>query len=237
MQRFAFVDWDDTLKVTNALYGAASQENARKIMAYFSPAKLNVRALQRRAHAIDLAKTHAAGLRPDNYPEAWAELFYELAEEHGKRACPHIAASLYRRAAEVVHLPQPDYPGARDLLLTLRKNGWEVTIWTSGDESVQKAKVKRSGYETLIDRLCVAPEKNVDSLLQALEDRDPSRVCVIGNSPRADIAPALAVGAWAFHVQHSTWEYDEAPLDVEHPRYVPVDSLKEVPAKLALIVS
>ncbi|MGI6081639.1 MAG: HAD family hydrolase [Limnochordia bacterium] len=237
MQGFAFVDWDDTLKVTNALYDAASRENAREIIAHFSPTGLSAQDLRKRAHAIDLAKTHAVGLRPSNYPEAWVEVFCQLAEEHGRQVCQQVAASLYRRAAAVVHMPQPDYPGARDLLIALRDNGWEVTIWTSGDRAVQEAKVERSGYKTLIDRVCVAPEKNVAALLQALESRDPSRVCVIGNSPRADIAPALAVGAWAFHVQHPTWEYDEAPLNAEHPRYVPVRSLKEIPTKLALVVS
>ncbi|MGI6611613.1 MAG: HAD family hydrolase [Limnochordia bacterium] len=235
MRRSAFVDWDDTLKVTNALYDAASRENARQILEFLPPANLCIESLRKRAHAIDLAKARAIGLNPHNYPEAWVETFHDVAREYGKQACPQVACALYRRAAQVVHLPQPDYPGARDLLIALRRGGWEVTIWTAGDSRVQEAKVERSGYRALIDRVCVVPEKDADSLRRAIGTRDPARVCVIGNSPRADIVPALAVGAWALHVQHATWEYDEAPLDLQHPRYVPIISLKDIPAKLAVI--
>lgn len=236
MQRFAFVDWDDTLKVTNALYDAASRENARQILELVPSIGLGIEDLRQQAHAIDLAKAHAIGLNPRNYPEAWVETYHTLVREHGEQPCPEVAAALYERAAQVVHLPQPDYPGAQDLLNTLREDGWEVTIWTAGDSHVQQAKVDRSGYETLIDRVCVVPQKNADSLREAMGARDPGRVCVIGNSPRADVMPALAVGAWALHVHHATWEYDEAPLDLRHPRYVPIMSLKEIPAKLAVIL-
>jgi putative hydrolase of the HAD superfamily len=56
---------------------------------------------------------------------------------------------------------------------------------------------------------------------------------MVGNSPRSDIAPVLALGGWAVHVPYPlTWAHeadvDEAWL-VAHPRYRSIASLDELP--------
>lgn len=226
---FAFVDWDDTLKVTNALYDAASYANARFVLKHLPMADITVNELRTYVHDIDLAKANSFGLRPENFPEAWVEGYRALARKYGIEPSAEVAAACYRRAERVAYQPQKDYPGARELLTVLRERGYEITIWTAGDPAIQEAKVHRAGYLSLVDRICAVRDKSIASLRQALGNRNPDRVCVIGNSPRSDIAPALELGLWAVHVKQDVWEYDTVDIDTGHPRYVCVYRLTEVP--------
>lgn len=234
---FAFVDWDDTLKVTNALYDAASRENARLVLRHLPMAGVTSAELHARVHDIDLRKAHSRGLRPENFSEAWVEGYCELAEQCGVVPSPAVAAEVRRRAARVPDEPQPDYPGASELLQALRELGCEITIWTAGDPTIQRAKVERSGYRPLVDRVCAVPDKNPEALRQALGKREPGRACVIGNSPRSDILPALELGIWAVHVRQDVWAYDAVSVDTRHQRYVGVHSIREVPGVVRRVFS
>lgn len=232
---YAFVDWDDTLKVTNALYGAVSEKNACLILEKLPTCSLTVAEIVTRVHAIDLAKTHTIGLHQRHYPDAWVEGYHELAYEYGTTPSEELTAYLYNEAAKVVHMPQKDYPGARDLLHYLRRMGCEITIWTAGDPQVQEAKVERSGYRSMVDRVCAVSDKNPDTLRRTLGNRNRERVFVIGNSPRSDVFPALRLGIWAIHILQDTWEYDSLSVDTHDPRYIAVHTLTEIPAVLTTI--
>lgn len=224
----AFVDWDDTLKVTNALYNAVSRENAELVLAHVPNADLSVLEITERVHATDLQKTHRNGLHHRNYAEAWVEVYENLAAAHGVQALSSVSTALYQRAAAVPQMTQPDYPGNQQLLRELRRLGWEITIWTAGETAVQEAKIARAGFRSLVDRVCVVPEKSVTALRAALGERNPQMSCVIGNSPRSDIAPALECGLWAIHVLQDTWAYDAYAIDESHPGYFRVSSLGEI---------
>ncbi|HHT27016.1 MAG TPA: HAD family hydrolase [Firmicutes bacterium] len=228
-QVHVFVDWDDTLKVTNALYTQVSRENAGLLLQKLPQIRLSVEQITTLAHDIDLSKAEARGLNPENYPSAWVDVYRQLAQEHSTDVEPRLAALLYEKAAAVPYMEQADYPGARQLLTQLRELGCEITIWTAGDAVIQTHKVERSGYRPLVDRLYVTPDKNVQTLRAALGPRRPEDCCVIGNSPRSDIAPALELGMHAVHVLQDTWAYDVVPIDGDDPRYVRVTSLLEIP--------
>jgi putative hydrolase of the HAD superfamily len=236
-QVHVFIDWDDTLKVTNALYTKVSCENAELMIKRLPQIRLSVDQIAALVHDIDLGKAEARGLNPENYPSAWVDAYQQLAQAHGATVEPDIKAILYEKAASVPYLEQADYPGARQLLEMLREYGCEITIWTAGDATIQKHKVERSGYRPLVDRLCVTPNKNVQTLKDALGDRRPERSCVIGNSPRSDIAPALQLGMQAIHVLQDTWAYDVVPINTDDPHYWQVTSLLEIPALLSAVFS
>lgn len=219
--------------MTNALYDQISRENAALLLSALPAGSCTGEEIVSYVHRIDLAKARQRGLSPDNYPEAWAEGYRELAAAAAVPAREELAQRLRINAGKIHTMVQPDYPGAPELLAYLREQKCEVTIWTAGDRQVQMGKIERSGYVSLVDRVCIVPEKSVATLQEALAGRRPEQLCVIGNSPRADVAPALHIGAWAVHVRQSTWAYDEAPLDPAHLRYRQVFNLWEVPAVLA----
>ena len=62
----------------------------------------------------------------------------------------------------------------------------------------------------------------------------PSELLMVGNSLKSDIAPALAVGAWAVHIPfHVTWQLEHFD-DIEHVRLFKIKQFSELPNCLGL---
>ncbi len=52
---------------------------------------------------------------------------------------------------------------------------------------------------------------------------------MIGNSPKSDINPALAVGLSAVYVPHPrTWGLEKEPVPDKHPRLLRVERISEL---------
>ena len=57
---------------------------------------------------------------------------------------------------------------------------------------------------------------------------------MVGNSLKSDIAPALAVGAWAVHIPfHVTWQLEHFD-DIDHERLMKISQFSELPNCLGL---
>ncbi len=79
---------------------------------------------------------------------------------------------------------------------------------TKGDPEEQHDKLRRSGLETHFAAVEVLAEKNDAAYrnLAAQHALDAGRTWMIGNSPKSDINPALAVGLHAVFIPHDfTW--------------------------------
>jgi len=226
---FAFIDWDDTLAHNLPLFWAAEERMCGRIAAALGLPEAEVLA---RGHELDLATARRMGLTSTSFPTAWRECYRELCARNGRRPEPALEQAIWAEAAAVYWAPQPLVPGGAALLHWLRELGFEVTVWTAGDEHVQRTKIERSGLQPLTDRICAVPVKGPESLLVALAGRDPAKSFVLGNSTHSDIGPALAVGVYAIHLQTAEWAYDAATVDREHPDYVTVQELHEVPGIL-----
>ena len=116
-----------------------------------------------------------------------------------------------------------------------------VMLITKGDLFDQESKLARSGLGDRFERVEIVARKDEPTYERVLRRHqlDPSRFVMVGNSPRSDIAPVLALGGWGIHVPYPlTWAHEE---DVDedwlraHPRYRTVASLDELPSVLAAI--
>jgi putative hydrolase of the HAD superfamily len=116
-----------------------------------------------------------------------------------------------------------------------------VMLITKGDLFDQESKLARSGLGDRFERVEIVARKDEPTYERVLRrhELDPSRFVMVGNSPRSDIAPVLALGGWAVHVPYPlTWVHEEdvdADLFVANPRYRSITSLDELPAVLASI--
>jgi len=114
-----------------------------------------------------------------------------------------------------------------------------VMLITKGDLFDQESKLARSGLGDRFERVEIVARKDEPTYERVLRrhELDPSRFVMVGNSPRSDIAPVLALGGWAVHVPYPlTWAHEEdvdSDLLVAHPRYRSIASLDELPALLA----
>lgn len=91
-----------------------------------------------------------------------------------------------------------------------------LILLTKGDRDDQMRKVVRSGLRMRFHEVDVVQEKDADTYRDVVRRHgaDPDRTWMIGNSPKSDILPALAIGLRAVFIPHeATWtlELQELP--------------------------
>lgn len=226
---YAFVDWDDTIAENIRYFNMAEDANAHLIARLTGHDFALVRT---RGQEYDLAVARRVGLGKDSLGIAWSECYREFCMGAGQEPDPEAEAAIWRSCRLPYEVKQDLLPGAAETLAWLHGQGFEVTIWTAGDNDVQSRKIAESGLMHFVHRTQIVPEKNPERLRAALAERDHARSFVVGNSIHSDIRPALAVGLPAFHVPVETWAYDHGKLDVTDPNYHQIQGIEELPPAL-----
>lgn len=130
-------------------------------------------------------------------------------------------APILERVATLVAAMQAAGPelidGVRPTLEQLRDGKYRLVLLTRGVEIEQRYKLDRSGLSPFFADVRVVGRKDVDTYRAAARDLgDPTgaALCMIGNSMRSDVGPALAAGWSAIHVPAPTeWAHDADPAD------------------------
>lgn len=106
-------------------------------------------------------------------------------------------------------------------------------LLTKGSERVQRRKIERSLLSPRFVETVVVPDKTTEVYDDFVASRSlsPEDTWMIGNSPRADILPALEAGLGAVLVPHPVlWSLDAAELPDPGPRFRVASGLAEVAA-------
>ena len=93
---------------------------------------------------------------------------------------------------------------------------YDLLLITKGDLFDQESKLARSGLADLFLGVEIVSEKNIASYRGILARRGikADEFVMVGNSPRSDILPVLALGARAVHIPyHVTWHHEHVPED------------------------
>ncbi|MFJ4192124.1 HAD family hydrolase [Kitasatospora sp. NPDC089509] len=121
-------------------------------------------------------------------PRTFTDLSAEL-------SLPESADQLWARyTAELPATVRP-FPGVPDALEAVRADGWQVVVVTNGGGEIQRAKLKASGIDGLVDGVCVSEEAGI-------RKPDPA----IFETAAASVGRSLARGGWMVG--------DNAALDV-----------------------
>ena len=158
---------------------------------------------------------------------------------------------LLAHCKQLLHLPATPLPGVEETLRELRiKNlelrerglelgereegeedkGMKMVVFTKGELQDQENKLKRSGLLKYFDDVEITSDKTQREFLALCEHQQihPSKLLMIGNSLKSDIAPALAIGAWAIHIPfHVTWQLEHFD-DIDHERLVKVSCFSDI---------
>lgn len=100
-----------------------------------------------------------------------------------------------------------------------------LVVFTKGELQDQENKLRRSGLLKYFDDVEITSDKTQREFLALCEHNGihPSELLMVGNSLKSDIAPALAIGAWAVYIPfHVTWELEHTD-HFEHPRMVQIE--------------
>ena len=114
---------------------------------------------------------------------------------------------------------------------TLAKiDGYRKVVFTKGELQDQENKLQRSGLLRYFDDVEITSDKGQREFLALCEHQQihPSELLMVGNSLKSDIAPALAIGAWAIHIPfHVTWQLEHFE-EFEHPRLKKIEQFGEL---------
>ena len=140
---------------------------------------------------------------------------------------------LLAHSKQLLHLPATPLPGVVSTLETLRsrlEGSSKMVVFTKGELQDQENKLKRSGLLKYFDDVEITSDKSQREFLDLCEHQQihPSELLMIGNSLKSDIAPALAIGAWAIHIPfHVTWQLEHFE-DIDHERLIKVDKISDI---------
>ena len=140
-------------------------------------------------------------------------------------------SELLAKSKALLHLPATPLPGVERTLRTLRERGdWRLVCFTKGELQDQENKLRRSGLLRYFDDVEITSDKGQKEFLALCEHQQihPSELLMVGNSLKSDVAPALAIGAWAIHIPfYVTWQLEHTE-DMEHERLTKIDRIEQL---------
>ena len=135
---------------------------------------------------------------------------------------------LLAHCKQLLHLPATPLPGVVETLEKI--DGYRKVVFTKGELQDQANKLKRSGLLKYFDDVEITSNKTQREFLDLCEHQQihPSELLMVGNSLKSDIAPALAIGAWAIHIPfHITWQLEHFE-DIDHERLIKIEHFSEI---------
>ncbi len=122
------------------------------------------------------------------------------------------------------------FPGVLPVLKQLQKR-FELYILTKGNIDEQNRKLQNSRLLPFFHGTFIELEKNQHTYERILQEKGwlATEVCMIGNSPKSDINPALKCGMQAIFIPYTyTWKFDTEPLLEGHPKLVIVNRFADL---------
>jgi putative hydrolase of the HAD superfamily len=218
-------DADDTLWENNIFYESARKE----FIALCTRHNLNQRKIEQDFISLETQIVHDKGYGTINFILILETLCKKLLPPS---ASPEFESMLDRFVAKI-RAPRTLLPGVKETLVTLRQN-YSIYVLTKGDFDEQSEKLTRAGlYDFFHDRFIVS-EKNEFLYRSILKQKSwiAETVCMVGNSPKSDINPALRSGMWAVFIPyHQTWYMEDEPLLSGHEKLFRAnrfDSLQQI---------
>jgi len=137
-------------------------------------------------------------------------------------------SELLSHSKQLLHLPATPLPEVEKTLEQM--DGYRKVVFTKGELQDQENKLKRSGLLHYFDDVEITSDKTQREFLALCEHQQihPSELLMIGNSLKSDIAPALAIGAWAIYIPfHVTWQLEHFE-EFDHERLIKIEHFSEI---------
>lgn len=204
------VDFDDTLVDTGPRFHRARDLLFRRLAREgFDAAEIH------RVHhdEVDAEFLSRMGYGPFRLPGSFRETYLRLCAQRGRRPDSGVADACAALGEGVVG-PPPVLPGAMEALRRLAAELPTALYTQASDPDYQLHCVRASGVLEILsaDRVHITERKTPEAFVATMgrfAAREPDLVCMVGNSIRSDVNPALASGARAIHVERDmAWVHD-----------------------------
>jgi putative hydrolase of the HAD superfamily len=203
MKQHLIIDADDTLWENNIYFERAFAEFAE----FLDHSTLSAEEVRAVLDEIELVNMKVHGYGSANFGLNMRQCYLRLAERHIRQQDLDEVLAIAER---ILDQPVVLIGGVPETLEYLAPRH-EMTLFTKGHPEEQKLKIDRSGLGVHFDHTAIVKEKDVASYKKLVSERrmDPATTWMVGNSPKSDIAPALAAGLGAVYVPHPhTWHLE-----------------------------
>jgi len=133
---------------------------------------------------------------------------------------------------EMLAHPVEPLPGVDEALAALSER-YRLVLITKGDLLHQEQKLAASGLGDLFAAIEIVSEKDADTYRRVFtrHGTGPEQAVMAGNSVRSDVIPALEAGSWGVLIPYPlVWAHEAASAPHDHPRYVELASIADLPA-------
>jgi putative hydrolase of the HAD superfamily len=217
------IDADDTLWETNLRF-------ERTLAAFYEllrPLGYSEDYLLGEVDRAERARIPQGGYGEGKFLLTLEEVYRRLAGPRVDEACVEQVRGL----SQLLHdAPLRILDGVRETLAYLAPRH-RLLLFTKGEAEEQARKVEASGLRGYFALREIVPEKN-EAAYRALVERDrlePAEVWMVGDSPRSDINPALAVGLNAVYIPSAhKWEYEHEDIRPGNGRLLILKSFREM---------
>jgi putative hydrolase of the HAD superfamily len=116
-------------------------------------------------------------------------------------------------------------------ILNMLAEKYKIYVLTKGNIAEQQQKLRNSDLLHLFDYAFVETEKDIHTYQRILHDMSwrAAETCMIGNSPKSDINPALRAGLYAVFIPYRfTWVFDDEPIQANKERLITIESFSDL---------
>jgi putative hydrolase of the HAD superfamily len=201
------IDADDTLWENNIFFERAFDE----FCAFLNHSTLSPDQIRAVLDEIEVVNAKIHGYGALNFGRNLRQCYEHLAERQIREEDLRTVVSFAERILECPMETIEDVPETLEYLAARH----ELTLFTKGHPEEQKLKIDQSGLAGYFAHTAIVKEKDAAAYAALVEERglDPAHTWMIGNSPKSDINPALAIGINAVFVPHAhTWTLEQQQI-------------------------
>lgn len=202
MIKAVFIDMDDTLLATTALYEVA-KDKFKTYMAPYGITREELEAVYNQAER-DNFKLH--GYSRARFPASFEKTLKHFIPD----ATPEMVAEVRGYGEKVFETQAALLPGTEEAI-ELLTGKYPVYLVTQGDRSVQTARIAELPFGDKFSGVFIIAEKSKETFENIAEQLGyaPAEVVMIGDSLKSDVKPAVAAGLHAYWVEHHNWKMME----------------------------
>ena len=200
-------DADDTLWENNIYFEDAFD----RFCEHLAHSSLTPDEIRAELDLIEMENNKVHGYGAVNFARNLRQCYKSLCERPvSDHDLKHVSAAAHK----ILDSPMELIDGVAETLQELATRH-ELTMFTKGEIKEQTAKIERSGLRPLFAHCAIVKEKNREAYLELADARGfrHHATWMIGNSPKSDVNPALAVGLNAVHIPHErTWTLEREEI-------------------------
>jgi putative hydrolase of the HAD superfamily len=220
-------DADDTLWENNIHYIKAAGDFA-DLMSYLGYSKEKV---EQDFQTLEKKVVQDLGYGSENYVFVLRTLFNQYNTKNKNTKVFRQFEKICNEFERHLHLQPKIFPEVPSILNQLSTK-YPLYVLTKGNIEEQKRKLENSDLLQYFQKAFVESEKDIFTYRRLLRENGwtASGMCMIGNSPKSDINPALRIGMFAVLIPYKyNWILEEEPLDSNQDRLKIVDSFADLP--------